>query len=146
MNKICTSVGIFLLAALPAAANSSGVEFRLVVECKPGLTRYMTPEGKQICVSQDMIIDGADILFAKSAHDKFSEEVLFTFGKTAQARLSDATSNHVGGRIAIINKGILVAAPFIITPIRGQEMDVRAADQKTADDILKQFQDRTLVK
>ena len=146
MKRVCISVVVFSLAVLPAAATSSDVQFRLVVECKPGLAGYLAPEGKRICVSQDVIIDGTNILFAKPMHDKFSEIVSFTFDKTAQARLSDVSSHHVGGRIAIINHDALVAAPVIVSQISGGEMEVHTPDKKTADDILKQFQDRTLVK
>lgn len=137
-----------LFSLVPVSAQASNVEFRLVVECAPGLAQYspIFSDNKIICVAPDTIMTGANIILARAVHSKFSDnKVDLTFDRNAQIRVSEVTENHVGGQIAMLSDGKLITAAVIMEPIRGGtiEFDFPPKDR---DAILRQFQDRTLVK
>jgi hypothetical protein len=144
-------LGILIISAaslMPARAQTSNFEFKLVVGCAPGLVHYppLFSDKKIICVGPEAIITDANIIFAKPAHDNYSDSlVTITFDKEAQARISEVSGSHVGGQLAVLSQGKLITAAVIMEPILGDTIQLHLAP-KDRDAILKQFQDRTIVK
>jgi len=134
---------------LPACAWASDIEFILVVDCTPAMAHYppLFSDNKTICVGSEPIMADANIISAKPARNRYSDSLLdIIFDRDAQTRISQVTGDHVGGQIAVLSDGKLLTAVFIEEPILGDTIELNLASSKNRDAILKQFQDRKVVK
>lgn len=140
---------ISVASAMPIHAWASDMEFKLVVDCTPALAHYppLFSDKKTICVGSEAIMTGANIIFAKAAHNRYSDGLVdITFDKDAQTRMAEITRDHVGGQIAVLSDGKLLTAAIIEEPILGDTIELNLASSNDRDAILKQFQDRKVVK
>jgi preprotein translocase subunit SecD len=114
--------------ALAAETALATLEFRLVVDCKAGsvpLAYDNQGMAAKLCLSPDLILDRSDVVNAREVHTVYGTDAIrITIGEKAIARLSAATSAHVGGRLGIVYNGKLVSAPIVQEPITGNEVEI----------------------
>jgi len=117
-----------LLAVLASEANAvpaARFEVRLVVECARGMEAFalvsqnVTQSVEHLCVSPDVIMTQADVVKVVKAKNNHGGAVEITYGQAAQARISQATREFIGHRMAIMAGGKVISAPAILTPITG---------------------------
>lgn len=149
MKAIIPSVALVFVVAVTTSvsAAASEIEFRLVVNCAPGLRHFAGAKNGQedLCVAPTVIVGDEDILTVKAVHDKYARRIEFTYDDAARAKMSAFTEENIGHRIALIANGKLLTAPIIMLPITGSSFEVEAPDE-TETAILKQFQNRTVAK
>lgn len=119
-----------LCAAHAADAPAATLEMRLVVDCTPSAKMLShdnqgTPEN--LCLSPDLILDRSDITGAEAVHTAYGTDAIrLTVDPKAVERLTAATAKAAGmrGRIGVVYNGKLVAAPMVMEPITGNQLEI----------------------
>jgi len=117
------------LSSAAHAAPAGVFEVRLVVECASGMTAFAleAPEAVRrtelLCVSPDVILTQDDVVKVTKVTE-FRDAAAITYNPAAQARMSKATWEFVGRRLAFLSNGKLLSAPVISQPIAGDTVEV----------------------
>jgi preprotein translocase subunit SecD len=131
--EIAIAIVAALLSGSTSGANASPVarfEVRLVVECARGMQAFdleaddATQSTQHLCVSPDVIMTQTDVVKVVKAKNNHGGAIGITYGQAAQARISQATHEFIGHRMAIMASEKMISAPVILTPITGDTLYV----------------------
>jgi preprotein translocase subunit SecD len=128
IGPLACALAMAASAAVAAEAPPRTLEMRLVIDCTPGSTPLPFDNqgiADRLCLSGDLILDRADIVNAREVHTPYGTDAIrITIDPKAVSRLTAATTDHIGRRIAVVYNGKIVSAPIVQEPITGRELEI----------------------
>jgi preprotein translocase subunit SecD len=132
-NRLLISLCCIVTAA-GGLAHSRGetsptISFRLAFEEEASDTTKMQFQAPNevVYVSKSSVLGEKDLLKATVEHSPSGPLLIVTVTPDGAKRLKQATSSHLGARLAVVVNGILISAPTIRQVIEGNELSVSSS-------------------